>query len=138
MGSKLDFTVDPKGDRSPSEQIASALRLAIASGALAPGERLPSVRQLAIDVLVNPNTVGKVWRDLERDGVLESRPGDGVFVAAGAPALCRAACRRELRLRLDAWIRDARRAGLEPDEIAEQFLRARARRSSAARAGGER
>jgi GntR family transcriptional regulator len=138
MGSKLDFTVDPKADRSPSEQIAAALRLAIASGALAPGERLPSVRQLAVDVLVNPNTVGKVWRDLERDGVLESRPGDGVFVAAAAPALCRAACRRELRLRLDDWLRDARRAGLGPDEIEEQFLRANARRSSAQRAGGER
>jgi GntR family transcriptional regulator len=127
MGSKLDFTVDPKADRSPSEQIAAALRLAIASGVLAP-----------VDVLVNPNTVGKVWRDLERDGVLESRPGDGVFVAAAAPALCRAACRRELRLRLDDWLRDARRAGLGPDEIEEQFLRANARRSSAQRAGGER
>lgn len=138
MGARLVITVDPKGDSTPSEQIASAVRFAIASGALTPGERLPSVRQLALDALVNPNTVGKVWRDLERDGVLESRPGDGVFVAIGALQLCRVARDRELSARLEAWVSDARRAGLTHEQIEELFARTAAPKSVLRRVGGAR
>jgi GntR family transcriptional regulator len=138
MGTSLVITVDPKADRPPSEQIASAVRFAIASGALTVGERLPSVRQLAVDALVNPNTVGKVWRDLERDGVLESRPGDGVFVARGAPTICRVARDRELNARLEQWVSDARRAGLTREQIEEHFERAVAPKTALRRVGGPR
>lgn len=128
MGQGLTIRVDPKGDRPPSEQIAAQVRFAIAAGVIGPGARLPSVRQLAVDALVNPNTVGKVWRDLEREGVLESRPGDGVFVSVAAPELCKEARDRELTARLGAWVNDARSAGLEERELRELFERALAPR----------
>lgn len=138
MGPKLSISVDPKGDSTPSEQLASQVRFAIASGVLAPGERLPSVRQLAVDALVNPNTVGKVWRELEREGVLETRPGDGVFVASGALSRCRAARDLELSERLRVWLADARRAGLSSDQITELFERLARARSVTQRTGGQR
>lgn len=134
MGANLVITVDPKADRAPSEQIAMQVRFAVAAGALEPGDRLPSVRQLAVDALINPNTAGKVWRDLEREGVLESRPGDGVFVSRQAPKLCREARDRELGERLASWIADARSAGLTREEIESWFARlASARRVTTAR-----
>lgn len=136
MGANLVITVDPKADRAPSEQIAMQVRFAVAAGVIRPGERLPSVRQLAVDALVNPNTVGKVWRDLEREGVLESRPGDGVFVARQAPELCRAARDRELGQRLASWVDDARSAGLEQGEIEAWFQRLAAQRPALKRLGG--
>jgi len=136
MGANLVITVDPKADRAPSEQIAMQVRFAVAAGVLAPGDRLPSVRQLAVDALVNPNTVGKVWRDLEREGVLESRPGDGVFVASGARELCRAARDRELGQRLASWIDDARSAGLTRAEIDAWFERLASQRPVLRRMGG--
>ena len=73
--------IDPTGAVPVSEQIAEQIRFAIATGRLEPDEKLPSVRALARDLLVNPNTVAKVYRDLEREGILRTRPGSGAFVA---------------------------------------------------------
>jgi GntR family transcriptional regulator len=128
VSERLRIEIDPKGSASPSEQIARQVRFAIAAGRLARGERLPSVRALAADAVVNPNTVGKVWRDLEREGVLETRPGDGVFVAAGAAAICAAARNRELRAELERCVGDALASGLERAELEAWFDAALARR----------
>jgi GntR family transcriptional regulator len=136
--SALAIRVDPRLPASPSEQIARAVRYAVASGHLRPGERLPSVRALAVDAVVNPNTVGKAWRDLERDGVLESRPGDGVFVALAAPDLCRIKRDAELREQLARWVDDARTAGLSQDEIEDWIDAALAERRRAGVRGGSR
>ncbi len=113
----MHFRIDPKRSRPPSEQIAERVRFAVAAGELAPGDRLPSVRVLAVDALVNPNTIGKAWRELEREGVIESRAGDGVFVAANAAAICRAARDEALRERLEQLIGDLRAAGLGRAEL---------------------
>jgi len=134
----VHIAVDPKASLPPSEQIAQQVRFAIAAGELAPGERLPSVRGLAVDAVVNPNTVGKAWRDLEREGVIESRPGDGVFVAAAAPELCRAARDRVLRERLARLVGDLRSAGLGRAELEEWIDEVFAPKRRAARAGGQR
>ena len=96
MAARLAISIDPKADLPPSEQLVQQVCFAVASGAVSEGERLPSVRVLAVDASVNPNTVGKAWRDLERMAVLDSRPGDGVFVARGAVNRARAA--------RDAWL----------------------------------
>lgn len=138
MDSSLAITVDPKADRPPSEQIAAQVRYAIASGRLAVGERLPSVRQFAVEVLVNPNTIGKVWRDLAREGVLEARQGDGVFVAPGAVELCRAARDQELASQLEHWVSDARSAGLDRAQMEAVFEQAMAAGRLLRRIGGSR
>ena len=63
-------------------QLTRAIRFAITTGRLRVGERLPTVRQLAVDLRVNANTVAKVYAELERSGILETRRGVGTFVSA--------------------------------------------------------
>lgn len=80
------FSIDP-GDRTPVyAQLERAIRSAIATGRLMVGDQLPTVRQLAVDLRVNANTVAKVYAFLERAGVLETRRGVGTFIAARSAA----------------------------------------------------
>jgi GntR family transcriptional regulator len=124
---RLDIRIDPKADRTPSEQLVQQVSFAVASGWVAEGERLPSVRTLAVDAAVNPNTVGKAWRDLERMGVLDSRPGDGVFVARGAVTVAKRARDAWLAAALAHWIDDAMSSGLSRVEIERCFAYALAK-----------
>jgi GntR family transcriptional regulator len=62
-------------------QIVDQVRGAVASGALGPGDQLPTVRQLAVDLEVNPNTVVRAYRELEYDGLLETHQGTGTFIS---------------------------------------------------------
>lgn len=136
MEARLKITVDLKSDLPPSEQLAQQVRFAVAAGDLAVGDRLPSVRVLAVEALVNPNTVGKAWRDLEREGVLDSRPGDGVFVAEGAFDLCVAARDALLRERVERLVGDALSAGLSRDDVEEWVGAAFGRKRPLRRVGG--
>src|SRR5262245_17229050 len=120
----MRIEVDPKAPSPPSEQIADQVRYAIAQGRLAPGDRLPSVRGLAETVLVNPNTVAKAYRDLEREGTVETRPGSGVFVASRAGARCAALRDAKIGERVGRAVAEALAAGLTPDEIDEIVARA--------------
>jgi DNA-binding transcriptional regulator YhcF (GntR family) len=103
----VDFRVDPRSDVPPSRQIVEAVLDRVARGDLGPGDRLDSVRALAESALVNPNTVGKAYRDLETLGVVAGRNGSGVYVTEGGPATARAQRRRAT---LDAFRRAARAA----------------------------
>jgi GntR family transcriptional regulator len=107
-----------------NEQIKSGLRGLVARGALKPGDPAPSVRGLAETLKVNPNTVARAVRELVAEGLLETRRGEGAFVAAAAPRraqdgldAARGGVREAARL--------ARRAGLSWDEIDEAVRRAR-------------
>src|SRR2546425_6542917 len=75
-------------------QIEDQVRYAIASGHLKSGEQLPTVRQLAVDLSVNPNTVIKAYTELERDGVVTTEQGTGTFVSPQQPAAIPKAQRR--------------------------------------------
>jgi GntR family transcriptional regulator len=80
------------GSRLPIyQQLAQQIREAIARGELQPEAALPSVRQLSRELVVNPNTVSRAYTELEREGLLTSRPGRGVFVAQPRNDLTRAA-----------------------------------------------
>ena len=123
----MRIDIDPKGPTPPSEQIADQVRFAVASGRLGPGDKLPSVRGLAADSVVNPNTVARAYRELERDGTVETRPGSGVYVAGGATARCRRATRTVLAERLGRSVEEALAAGLSPQDIEELVARLLAR-----------
>ncbi len=73
------------------QQLAQQIREAIARGELQPGAALPSVRQLSAELVVNPNTVSRTYTELEREGLLVSRPGRGIYVAPPRTDLTRAA-----------------------------------------------
>lgn len=122
------IAIDPKADQSPSEQLVQQVCFAVAGGILSQGERLPSVRVLAVEASVNPNTVGKAWRDLERMGVLDSRPGDGVFVATGATERAKEARDVWLSAALARWVDDARSSGLSQADLERCFALAICRR----------
>ena len=92
------FVVDTSSPTPIYAQLERSIRAAIATGELARGAQLPTVRQLAVDLAVNANTVARVYAQLERDGMLETRRGVGTFVPESpSPQATRAHRERELR-----------------------------------------
>jgi GntR family transcriptional regulator len=110
-------------------QIADRVKFAVAGGALRPGEMVPSVRDLAKQLVVNPNTVARAYRDLQAEGLLESVRGMGLQVADGAVDRCRAARREIVRLSLRRAIDEARQSKMEPVEVESLFREEWARAS---------
>src|SRR6516164_2748502 len=99
-------------------QIVDQVRLAVATGALEPGQAMPSVRSLAERLVVNPNTVARAYADLARDGVLETHQGRGVFVAnQKRQVYSRAERLRRLQQALDAFVHEAVFLDFTADEI---------------------
>jgi GntR family transcriptional regulator len=99
------------------KQIVEQVRLGVATGLLAPGDAMPSVRSLAEQHLVNPNTVVKGYAELVRDGVLESHHGKGFFVAEKRQVYSRAERLRRLRQALDTFVHEAVFLDFSADEI---------------------
>ncbi len=93
-----DITIDPRDPTPIYAQLERALRAAIATGKLAAGDQLPTVRQLSVDLQVNANTVARVYTSLERAGVIETKRGVGSFISA-APAQAHPPGEHERRLR---------------------------------------
>ncbi len=81
----MEIVIDQKSGVPFYRQIIEQIKFAIASADLAPGERLPTVRQLAVDLSVNPNTVIRAYRELEFEGVIETQQGSGTFVGRERP-----------------------------------------------------
>ena len=98
-------------------QITDHIRMAVATGALSPGEAMPSVRALAEQLVINPNTVVKAYTELVRIGVLESQQGLGYFVAHKRQVYSRAERLRRLRQALDAFVHEAIFLDFTTDEI---------------------
>ncbi len=98
-------------------QIVDQVRLAVATGALSPGDAMPSVRGLAERLVINFNTVAKAYGELVRDGVLESLQGKGFFVAEKRQVYSEAERLRRLRQALDAFVREAVFLDFSDDEI---------------------
>lgn len=85
----MTYQVDQSSDTPPSRQVAGQILDLVAAGVLKPGDKLLSVRALAAEALINPNTAARAYRDLEMMGVLEGRNGRGVFVQAKGPEVAR-------------------------------------------------
>jgi GntR family transcriptional regulator len=109
--------VDPRSGVPIYVQIVDQVRHAVGIGGLRPGERLPTVRGLAGDLAVAPNTVVKAYNELQRMGVVESRPGVGTVVAAGVEEVDRGRRIEEVFGRLRALVRDAAALGISEDEL---------------------
>jgi GntR family transcriptional regulator len=117
----IRFRVDARSGVPPYLQIVQQVRQALRMGVLGVGDQLPSVREAVAVTAVNPNTVLKAYRDLEREGLVEARAGHGTFVRAlppGPPPETHSRLGRGVA----AWVREARAAGLD-DEAIESLLR---------------
>jgi GntR family transcriptional regulator len=116
------FDVDSRSPTPIYAQLDRAIRSAIATGQLEPGAQLPTVRQLAVDLTVNANTVAKVYTQLERDGILETRRGVGTFVRESpSPQAARAHRERELHELIRRFIGDAALLGFTLPELISQL-----------------
>lgn len=115
----VNFNIDPRSGVPIYAQLIDQVKRSVAVGALAPGERLPTVKALALDLTVNPNTVARAYRDLERDEVIETSPGRGSFVKNrdGAAPFARRALADVAAGALEAAIRDARSIGVSRAEL---------------------
>ena len=113
------IAVDPRSPLPLWRQLEEGVRNLVASGALAPGSAVPSVREMARDLAVNPATIAKAYQRLSDAGVLEVRRGEGTFVAAGAPTLPRAERRRRLQQAAKSYAAHAATLGLGVDEAVE-------------------
>jgi GntR family transcriptional regulator len=98
-------------------QIQAQVKNAIAAGALKTGDPLPSVRKLASDLRINPNTVARAYLDLDRDGVIRTVPGGGTFVADGNPGLLKAERVRRLRPLARQVAVEGKQLRLPPEEV---------------------
>jgi GntR family transcriptional regulator len=117
----IRFRVNGRSGVPPYQQIAQQVRQALRMGVLAVGDQLPSVREVVAATAVNPNTVLKAYRDLEREGLVEARAGQGTFVR-GRPPGPPPGTHTRLGRGLASWVRQARAAGLD-DEAIESLLR---------------
>lgn len=103
----MEFEVNTTGREPIYRQVAGQIREAIARGRLAPGARLPSVRELSKTLIVNPNTIARAYTDLEHEGVLNTRPGLGVFVATPGSDLTKPVRKKRLVDRIDTLLTEA-------------------------------
>lgn len=121
--------IDPRSPVPLYAQIADRLRIAIATGDLAPGAALPSVRQLASQLRVNPATVVQAYRELEEAAVVESRQGAGTFVRELAQPKREAERQREARRLVRRLLKDAAALGVTRDDL-DQALKVEMRARS--------
>jgi GntR family transcriptional regulator len=111
-------TIDTRDATPIYAQLERALRAAMATGRLRPGDQLPTVRQLAVELQINANTVARVYAELERAGAIETRRGVGSFVsAAGAQAHPPREHERRLRAFVTRVLADADAAGFSKDDV---------------------
>jgi GntR family transcriptional regulator len=118
----VPFKIDAAHPTPLYHQLERAIRFAIATGKLALGDQLPTVRQLAVDLRINANTVAKVYAELERVGVVEARRGVGTFVKARHFEAARDKDReRELRELEDHFLGKAVHLGFSADEAVDHL-----------------
>lgn len=112
----IEFHLDPHSGVATYLQIVQQVKEALRLGTIDVGDQLPTVREVVADLAINPNTVAKAYRDLEREGLVVARQGRGTFVASTlAPASLRH--HDELRAALESWLGSALAAGLDAESI---------------------
>jgi GntR family transcriptional regulator len=112
----IQFHLDPRSGVATYLQIVQQVKEALRLGLLDVGDQLPTVREVVAELAINPNTVAKAYRDLEREGLVVARQGRGTFIAStlAAPSLEH---HEALRRELERWLESAQRAGLDDESI---------------------
>ena len=112
--------LDSRDARPIYEQVMDSLRRLVVSGAIQPGEKLPSVRAMATTLAINPNTIQRAYQELERQGFIYSVKGKGSFVSENGPM--REAKRKEIFADLKCLVEEARCVGIGMLEFQEQVI----------------
>ena len=109
--------IDPSDGLAIYAQVVRQVKFAVANGTLNPGELAPSVRELARELTINPNTVTRAYRQLQTDGVLQTVRGTGLEVAVGAPKHCRSERVKLIRDRLRQALVEAKHSQLSAQDV---------------------
>ena len=112
----IDFHLDARSGVPPYLQLVQQVKHALRVGILAPGDQLPTVRDVVANLAINPNTVAKAYRELELEGLIGGRPGQGTFVLKALPGPS-AGDLAVLRLDLRRWLHRAAAAGLDDESV---------------------
>jgi GntR family transcriptional regulator len=125
----IEFELDPRSGLPTYLQLVQQVRQALRLGLLVPGDQLPTAREVVEKLAINPNTVLKAYRELEREGLVAARPGTGTFVqrSLGDP---NQVAQPKLQRELARWLESARAAGLDVEDV-EALFRAAVRDSYA-------
>jgi GntR family transcriptional regulator len=115
------FRANPSSGVPIYLQLMEQVKHAIETGALRPGDQLPGIRPLAEELVINPNTVAKVYRELEHEGVIELRHGAGAFVSANARAKKMSDKMRAAQAVVEAAVERLRSRGITDEEIRRLF-----------------
>jgi len=119
------MTIDPRSGVPIYLQLIEQIKRSVALGVLTAGEQLPTVKQLAVDLTINPNTVARAYRDLEKDGLIETASGRGSFVRAdGATQNAQAAGSDVARDTLESAVREGKALGLDRAAVRKLFTAA--------------
>src|ERR1700727_2057722 len=110
------FRLDGSSGVPPYLQLGHQVRQSLLLGYLREGDQLPTVKDVAADLVINPNTVVKAYRQLEHEGLVGGRPGQGTFVTASAPPVP-AEAKEDLRASLEYWLRAAEQPGFSEEAI---------------------
>ncbi|MCI0415965.1 GntR family transcriptional regulator [bacterium] len=113
------FRVTPQTGEPIYEQLIRQIKHAIASGAMKEGDQLPTVRELAARLIINPNTVSRAYRELERDGLIETTAGRGSFVKISPPRLFRDERKKRLQPYLQQLITESKVLNFTDEELIE-------------------
>ena len=116
----IEFSLDARSGVSPYLQVVQQVRQALRLGMLEQGDQLPTVKDVVATLAINPNTVLKAYRELEREGLVAARPGIGTFVTRTLTDASLAA-HEPLRKDLQRWLAKARLAGLDEESIDALF-----------------
>jgi GntR family transcriptional regulator len=109
----IRFRLDRHSGIAPYRQLTDQVRQAVRLGIARPGDRLPSVREVVAQIVINPNTVHRAYRELEIEGVVEGRQGLGTFVSDSVIEVPALEWQAELRTELAEWLAKARRVGID-------------------------
>lgn len=115
------FRLDGRSGVPPYLQLVQQVRQGVLLGFLQPGDRLPLIREAVETLAINPNTVAKAYRQLELEGLVTGRPGQGTFVNQAPAAAISAATYTSLRRGLETWLRQAYAAGLDEQAVDALF-----------------
>ncbi|HEV8535679.1 MAG TPA: GntR family transcriptional regulator [Candidatus Limnocylindria bacterium] len=121
VSGSIAFHLDPRSGIPTYLQLVQQTKHAVRYGMLRPGDQLPTAREVVEELAINPNTVLKAYRELERDGFVRSRPGAGTFVADGAPLPLDRSVHAPLRRSLDRWLAQAHAVGLDRESVIALF-----------------
>jgi GntR family transcriptional regulator len=113
------LNIDFGGSLPIYDQVVRQVKFAVAGGAIKEGELIPSVRELARELTINPNTVARAYRQLQDDGVLVTVRGTGLAVASGAGNRCQQERVELIRSRLEQVIAEAKQSRIEPEKLRE-------------------